>query len=630
MVYIFFLTFILSACSLLYELIIAQTIVTLVANSVIWYSLTIGFYLVAMGLGAFGCNKFYRKKHVAEGLINIELALTFLGAFSVIFIHCAHILFVHLWYSLSANPSVEAAAGTLASVAFFCIVFIVILLIGFFSGIELPLLIKLSEQLNPLDKKINKVLAFDYFGSLAGGILFPLFLLPRWELLTISHFVSTINFLAAFSLIILSRKLRVKRKRQWAFGTLMGVLLGVLIFKSDWINQKLLQQYYYGANDYYATDNKYKGHFPAVERFHSAYSTIDIIEGPPYRNPLTLVLLKAFKLHERVDQPLTRHKVLYINGDFQFNSDTEEIYHEYFAHVPIIASGSVPHRILVLGAGDGLLIRELLKYPQVEQITHVDIDSEIVRLARQHPLLLDLNKGSLLNPKVKTIIADAYHFVRNSQEKYDAIYMDFPATNDYNLSKLYSLEFYTFVRRNLRDNGFVAFDSTWITAFGSATLNNLGDQRNSWNIFYSTLEEAGFPSITPFFVNLEIDNPYILGLLKKGIHTILGENKAKKFIAAYDFMIKEKGEDFVLQKILKSHTEKLRQGFIMVQKEKPSHAFNYVQGNISFNILNEQRFYRSFIFPEHLSRKKEEDKINSIVRPTLPFRLSTGGIKLPY
>ena len=86
------------------------------------------------------------------------------------------------------------------------------------------------------------------------------------------------------------------------------------------------------------------------------------------------------------------NQVLFLNGDFQLVSNYEEIYHEFFAHVPIITNAATPRRVLVMGAGDGLLIRELIKYEDIERIVHVDLDEKLVSLAREHPILTTMNE----------------------------------------------------------------------------------------------------------------------------------------------------------------------------------------------------------------------------------------------
>ena len=69
-------------------------------------------------------------------------------------------------------------------------------------------------------------------------------------------------------------------------------------------------------------------------------------------------------------------------------------------------------QVLVMGAGDGLLIRELIKYPEIESIVHVDLDRELVELARSHPVLSMLNEGAMQDPRIVTHIDDAFRYIR--------------------------------------------------------------------------------------------------------------------------------------------------------------------------------------------------------------------------
>ncbi len=621
------LTFIVSACSLLYELLIAQTISMLVTNSIIWYSLTIGFYLLALGVGAAAHKNIIKGKEDFIVLINVELILTLLGVFSVISIQGAYSLFSRLWLDQVTSGSASSAN---ASLIFFLIVFAMIILIGFFSGLELPLLIRLANKFSPKEPCTNRVLGMDYFGSLAAGLLFPLFLLPRFDLFAISFLTAGCNFFVA--VFLWAFIMRLKKPRKILLKRLIFVLclFSLLLFSHAPIQQFFLQEYYLGSYRGYQPAKGQEVYSSKIERYQSSYNMIDIVKRPAYLNPLTPTLLDIYSKREKPGNDFPARHMLFINRDFQFNTDTEEVYHEYFAHIPIVLDRHIPARILVLGAGDGLLIRELLKYPEVQEIIHVEIDAEMVRLAREHPVLLKINEGALNHPKVTTIIGDAYHYVKNSRDEFDAIYIDFPVPNDYNLSKLYSFEFYAFTRKILSTNGFMVFDATWITSYHSPEVPSATEDINSWPIFYSTLKKVPFESVVPFFVNLETDKEEYKKILRSAIDAVLQKGEHEDFTTAYRFMVKEKGEDFVLSKLLKTHAEKMQQGFIMVKNIKEPKADFYAVPNIPLQVLTAQRVRRALQFPNMHLKEEQPSKVNSIVRPTLPVQLSIGGIKLPY
>jgi spermidine synthase len=192
---------------------------------------------------------------------------------------------------------------------------------------------------------------------------------------------------------------------------------------------------------------------------------------------------------------------LYLDREYQLFSGTDETYHEWFVHAPVQANGSPPRNVLLLGGGDGLAIREVLKYDTVQRVVHVDIDPVMLRLARDHPLLSKMNGGVYQDARVEVVQADAFQWLGTATARFDAVYIDMPAARDYNLSFLYSHEFYTMVHRRLASDGFVAVDtpSGWC-----ATPDNL------WVIYYNTLRAAGFETVVPMLSRIDLQAPSIL------------------------------------------------------------------------------------------------------------------------
>jgi spermidine synthase len=130
---------------------------------------------------------------------------------------------------------------------------------------------------------------------------------------------------------------------------------------------------------------------------------------------------------------------LFLNGDLQFSSIDEYRYHEALVH-PAMAG---PHRrVLVLGGGDGLALREVLRYPGVEEVTLVELDPAVLRLAREDRRLAQLNERSLADPRVTVVEADAFSWVRTAPEPFDVVIADFPDPEEPATAKLYSVEFY--------------------------------------------------------------------------------------------------------------------------------------------------------------------------------------------
>ncbi len=141
---------------------------------------------------------------------------------------------------------------------------------------------------------------------------------------------------------------------------------------------------------------------------------------------------------------LTRNKNdfrLYLNNNLQFSSADEYRYHEALVH-PAFSMAKSIENVLILGGGDGLAAREILKYKEVKNIILVDLDTEMTRFFQNNQTMNALNQNSLNNPRVKVINQDAYIWVKSQKQKFDVIVIDFPDPSNYSLGKLYSLQFY--------------------------------------------------------------------------------------------------------------------------------------------------------------------------------------------
>jgi spermidine synthase len=171
----------------------------------------------------------------------------------------------------------------------------------------------------------------------------------------------------------------------------------------------------------------------------------------------------------------------------QFSSTDEYRYHEALVHPPMLLANS-PRRVLVLGGGDGLALREILKYPSVEHVTLVDLDPDMTRLSSRFPLLAELNKHSFEDRRVQVVNEDAFIWVeRATDQAYDAAIVDFPDPNSFSLGKLYTTRFYRLLRQRLTQNAAVSVQAT-SPMFA----------RNSYWCIIRTLETAGFV-VKPYY-----------------------------------------------------------------------------------------------------------------------------------
>jgi spermidine synthase len=159
---------------------------------------------------------------------------------------------------------------------------------------------------------------------------------------------------------------------------------------------------------------------------------------------------------------LTRHGDdlrLYLNGNLQFSSRDEYRYHEALVH-PALARLPHARRALVLGGGDGLAVREILRHAQVESVTLVDLDPAITQLFSTQEMLTRLNARALLSPKVRVVNADAFIWLRENRETFDFIAVDFPDPSNFSRGKLYTTAFYQRARAALAQDGAMVVQST--------------------------------------------------------------------------------------------------------------------------------------------------------------------------
>jgi len=602
---IYLITFIVAFCSIVYELLMAQTLSLLTGNNVVMYSTTIGLYLASLGLGAFLCtNK--RLARAMETLWRVEFLLSLVGGAAVTLLHFSHMIYAYL------AINIHQVTGL---ILFFTFSYGVIAIIGILSGFELPLLIRIREQ--EKEKTANIVLGVDYIASLTGAVVFALILLPYLGVLRTGFVTAMLNVLVALFLLAYTRG--ISRK---SFGILsicnLSILLALVLSLSfsSGIDQYLLKKFYYVRE---SSENLGMVFLPIemwpnVERYRSRYQNIDIVNRPA--KPIDQLLFDSYSDKYEKEPSYPNGYRLYLNGDYQFFSSCEEVYHEYFVHVPLIAN-KVPEKVLVLGGGDGLINRELLKYKDVESITHVDIDSEMIKVSMTHPVITRMNKDSLNDPRVTVKVMDAFYFVKTTKETYDAIFIDFPVPNDYNISKLYSREFYSFVRKCLRKDGFIVID---------APGSEMGTHYSVWSIYYNTIKAAGFETIIPYLSVLEKDNDEVY----------------EKFQDLRLEMAKDGMDDEDIKKRLAVQWQSilliLRWDFIMMKNGDSAINMEYEDYGVDMYVLNEERYKLAFstwyLLPESIRSRVMPERIdwskaNSIMRPTLPG-WSPFTVKIPW
>jgi spermidine synthase len=371
----------------------------------------------------------YLSRFIGKGLvakfIAVELMVGMIGGFS------ATALFLSFSYAKSLRP----------------LLYFLVTILGILVGLEIPLLLRILRDRLQFKDLVSQVLTFDYLGALAASLLFPILLAPRLGVVRTSLLFGLMSALVAAG-------------TAWLFRQQLSQLRYLLA-------QCLLAVVLLGGGLVYAE------HLTAMAEGELYADEIIYARSSPYQR----IVITRWREDVR----------LFLNNHLQFSSRDEYRYHEALVH-PGLQSLYGRRRALVLGGGDGLAVREILKYDSIQAVTLVDLDPEMTRLFSRHEVLTRLNRNSLNSPKVKIINADAFLWLEENREFFDFVVVDFPDPSNYSLGKLYTTAFYRLLQRCLSERGLAVIQAT----------SPLFARRSFWCVV-KTLESVGFRT-TPYHV----------------------------------------------------------------------------------------------------------------------------------
>jgi predicted membrane-bound spermidine synthase len=292
---------------------------------------------------------------------------------------------------------------------------------------------------------------------------------------------------------------------------------------------------------------------------------------------------------------------LYLDGEYQLFSAVEAIYHEWFVHGAVQARGSPPCHALVLGGGDGLVVRELVKYSRLERLVHVELDREMLRLRREHPALAALNDNAYDDPRVETVVADAFEWVRRSRDTFDAIFIDMPLPKDYNLSKVYSREFYAAVRARLAPGGVLVVD---------APDSLCTDPESDWDRYRSTVAAAGFGGIHAMVSRVHPQTARARTLLAElDTMTVVVDRELRE--------LSENAARAALHGSLERAAARIEQNeFILAFHSDRAPHTTWREMGVPLRVFGPEQLPLAFV--EDCPRYADASLVNSVVRPTLP------------
>jgi len=431
---------VLAGCGLIYEYLLSHYAgrVLGVMESTIYTM--IGLMIVSMGLGAFAARK---VRCAFNGFVWLELIIALIGSCAILLIG-GLIAVTQIFPELIANmlslpPDMKPKGGLfqqLSWLAFNSPYFFGVIL-GFFIGMEIPLIARIREQIHQqhLANNLGTIYGADYVGAGIGAAIWVVFLLSI-DISRAAALTASLNLIAGAFFI-----LRYWQHLNWrkTFVSLHCLLALVIIlmfnFGNQWLNQ---------MNSLLYLDK-------VVHTDKTRYQQLTFTER-----------------HMGLDQENIIN--FYLNGRLQFSSLDEHIYHDYLV-APVMAGSARHDNILIIGGGDGLALRDVLTY-QPKSVTLIDLDSELIDIFKQpkglvSPRLagqiLQLNKHSLQDERVTIIPADAFIAINQLLEDrkvFDAIIVDLPDPSHPDLNKLYSVNFYARLKLLLSGDGLIAIQST--------------------------------------------------------------------------------------------------------------------------------------------------------------------------
>jgi len=417
-----------------------------VASYLLGDSVTQFSTVIGVYLSAMGLGSFLSKyvvRNVARRFVEIELLVALIGGVS------APLFFV-----------------AFAQLSFFRVVLYgVVVAIGTLVGLEIPLLLRILKDRYEFKDLVARVLTFDYAGGLLASLLFPIVLVPKLGMVRTGLVFGLLN--AAVGL-----------GSTWLLAPLLGstrFLRGQAVFVMALLTAGVI----------------------------GAESLTTLAESGVYADEIVFARSSPY---QRLVITRGRNSFqLFLNGNLQFSSADEYRYHEALVH-PALSLRPDAKRVLVLGGGDGLAVRELLRYPGIEQIVLVDLDPEMVKAARENPLMRSLNQGAIDSPKLQVVNDDAYVWLNEQRGPFDAAIVDFPDPNNFSLGKLYTTRFYKMLRRSLSPGAPVVVQST----------SPLMARASFWCVV-RTMEKVGFytqpfhafvPSFGEWGYVLALDRPF--------------------------------------------------------------------------------------------------------------------------
>jgi len=462
---------VLAGCGLIYEYLLshyAGRVLGIMESTI--YAM-IGLMIVAMGLGAFAARKI---QCAFNGFVWLELIIAFLGSTSILIIGGLIAItqtFPEILGSMfNLPPDAYPRGGLFKQLSFiaFNSPYFFGLILGFFIGMEIPLIARIREEIHQkhLKNNLGTIYGADYVGAGIGAAIWVIFLLSI-DISKASALTAALNLIAGSVFILYYwQKLTWRKTLISAHGVLLLMIMAIYQFGNGWLSQ--MSNLLYLDKVVYSDKTRYQ--------------------------QLTFT--------QRNMGPLQGNIInFYLNGRLQFSSSDEFIYHSYLVN-PVLAGSARHENILIIGGGDGLALRDVLQW-QPQKVTLVDLDAELIALFKSpHDILpsslaneiADLTAASLQDPRVEIIAADAFIAIDKllqNQQSFDAIIVDLPDPSHPDLNKLYSVNFYARLKQLLAGDGLIAIQSA-----------SPYHAKNAFIAIGKTVQAAGYSSVQQYHDNV--------------------------------------------------------------------------------------------------------------------------------
>jgi len=461
---------VLAGCGMIYEFLLSHYAARVLGATEVAIFGVFTVMIASMGLGAFAAG---RLKCPFSGFAWLELFIGLIGVSSILFI-AGLIAFTYVLPSIIAETyglqGITLSGGAINTLQWLAknMPYLIAFILGMLIGAEIPLIARVRESVYGmhLENNTGTIYGADYIGAGIGALLFVLYLLTM-ESSTAAVIAASANLLAGLLFYFCYRK-HIRFSTLLLIGHLLvaSVVATIAVKGPTW--------------ELELEDMLYKDQ--VVTRMMTPYQRVVITK----------------RIIDPAQAPVW---YLYINGHTQFSSLDEQIYHSMLTY-PALAASNRRERILIVGGGDGLAVRDVLRW-NPEKVVLLELDPQIIQFFSEPVMqhgevinrqLLELNQYALQDSRVDIRLGDAFSSVDELLAQgsiFDTIIVDLPDPNHPDLNKLYSSRFYAKLHSLLSGDGAIAIQST--SPFHA---------KEAFISIKKTVEHAGFKQTEQYHANV--------------------------------------------------------------------------------------------------------------------------------